>query len=150
VFKTFLRSNKSLLFAVLCISTFGMSGCVESDFDLATESRLPRWFALPLGLTRADVSLEMTYYTLGDVKFVLRDKNRRVLAKLKGRTRDNHPLRLLHSPPGFDRFYPTYEIITVNSTTEIIEHRKMEPIFYITDDPAIWKELLGGPLTATD
>lgn len=40
--------------------------------------------------------------------------------------------------PPFD--YPAYEAITVNGITEIIEHRKMEPIFYVTDDPTVWKQ----------
>ena len=37
--------------------------------------------------------------------------------------------------------YPSYEVITVNGVIEIIEHRKLEPIFYITDDLAVLKEL---------
>jgi hypothetical protein len=51
------------------------------------------------------------------------------------------PNQLKHPPPGFPPSYPAHEVITVNGITEIIEHRKMEPIFYITDDPAVWKEL---------
>jgi hypothetical protein len=49
--------------------------------------------------------------------------------------------QLKHPPPGFPPGYPSYELITVNGIIEIIEHRKMEPVFYITDDPAVWKEL---------
>jgi hypothetical protein len=49
--------------------------------------------------------------------------------------------QLKHPPPGFPPGYPSYELITVNGIIEITEHRKMEPIFYITDDPAVWKEL---------
>jgi len=37
--------------------------------------------------------------------------------------------------------YPSYEIITVGRTTEVIEHRKMEPIFYVTDDPSVLSKL---------
>lgn len=136
--------QRCLMILALCISCYAINGCVESDFDLATESRLPRWFALQPGLTRADVSLEMTYYTLGDVKFVLRDKNRRVLAKLKGKVRDTHPLLLLQPQPGSDAFYPSYAVVTIKGITEIMEHRKPEPIFYILDDPAVRKDLLAG------
>ena len=28
-----------------------------------------------------------------------------------------------------------------NGTTEIIEHRRMEPVFYITDDPEVRRKL---------
>ena len=41
---------------------------------------------------------------------------------------------------GFPAGYPVYEIIAVGGKTEIIEHRKMEPVFYVTDDPAVWAE----------
>jgi hypothetical protein len=38
--------------------------------------------------------------------------------------------------------YPGYEVVTVDGMTEVIEHRRMEPIFYITDDPQV-KQRLG-------
>ncbi len=37
--------------------------------------------------------------------------------------------------------YPQYFAVTVDGITDIVEHKKIEPIFYMTDDPAIWKEL---------
>jgi hypothetical protein len=57
-----------------------------------------------------------------------------VLAKVSGKTKDLRPERRR-----FD--YPAYAAITVNGVTDIIEHRRMESIFYVTDDPAVWKEL---------
>ena len=33
--------------------------------------------------------------------------------------------------------YPIYEVIKSRQVTEVIEHRQMEPIFYITDDAAV-------------
>jgi hypothetical protein len=73
----------------------------ESTFQLASESRLPKWITLPPGLTRSDVSITMSYFTWPN---------------------------------------PRYTEIVVKGTSEMIEHRKMEPVFYITDDPAVWKE----------
>src|SRR5260370_28279158 len=35
----------------------------ESTFQLASESRLPKWITLPPGLTRSDVSIKMSYFT---------------------------------------------------------------------------------------
>jgi hypothetical protein len=32
-------------------------------------------------------------------------------------------------------------VVTVNGITDIVERRTMEPVFYMTDDPAVWKEL---------
>jgi hypothetical protein len=59
-----------------------------------------------------------------------------VLAKVSGKTKDLRPERQPFH-------YPRYVAITVNGVTDIIEHRTMEPIFYVTDDPAVWKELPG-------
>jgi hypothetical protein len=50
------------------------------------------------------------------------------------------PFQLTDPPQGFPPDYPAYEAITINGITEIIEHRKMEPIFYVTDDPTVWKQ----------
>jgi hypothetical protein len=76
--------------------------------------------------------------------FILRDKKEQILARVNGKEKGLEPLHLKNSPNGSDRGYPAYEVITVNGITEIIEHRRAEPIFYVTDDPAVRKELLGG------
>lgn len=118
-----------------------MSGCIESQFQLASESRLPKSVKLPPELTRTDVSVELRYYTSplgGSAKFILRDKKGKKLAQVDGKTKGP-------CPKGFENRYrhPSYEVITGNGITEIVEHRKPEPIFYLTDDPAVWKELMG-------
>ncbi len=134
------RSKRIIGYLVLGIAAtalaFRIAGCEafpESSFELAKGSRLPKWFAIPPGLGRVDVSITMNYYTVPwgpNVTFVLQDRTNKVLAKLYGRTVCNRPFS----------GYPSYEMITVGGTTEMIEHKKMEPIFYITDDPAVWKE----------
>jgi hypothetical protein len=63
------------------------------------------------------------------------------LSKADGKVNGSEPLTLKHPPPGLPPGYPSYEVITVDGKTEGGEHRKQEPIFYITDDPAVWKEL---------
>jgi hypothetical protein len=135
-----------LLFVALTIagSTIGCAWFPESTFELASDSRLPKWITLPPGLTRADVSIEMSYYTApwgSSATFILRDTKGHTLKKVEGKVKGLEPLQLKHPPPGFPPGYPSYEIITANRVTDIIEHRKPENIFYITDDPAVWKEL---------
>jgi hypothetical protein len=76
--------------------------------------------------------------------FVLRDKKGQILSKVSGHEKGLEPLHLKNPPKRFPPGYPAFEVITVNGVTEIIEHKKMEPIFYINDDPAVRKELLGG------
>jgi hypothetical protein len=34
-------------------------GCEESSFDLAPDSRIPKWFSLPAGVQRSDVKVTM-------------------------------------------------------------------------------------------
>jgi hypothetical protein len=144
-------SRAALWIAVFgAISASAVIGCQyfpESTFELASESRLPRFVTLPAGLTRADVSLEMSYYVKPwgrSATFTLRNGGR-ILVKVNGKQKGSEPLQLSNPPTGFDHGYPSYEIITANGITEIVEHRKMEPIFYVTDDPAVRNELLAGP-----
>jgi hypothetical protein len=37
----------------------------------------------------------------------------------------------------FTSDYPFYEAVTVNRITEVLEFKRMEPVFYVTDDPEI-------------
>src|SRR5271157_6266211 len=148
MFKIIRRIDKYLLFFVaLTISGSAIVGCEyfpESTFELASESRLPKWITLPPGHTRADVSITMSLYDSlwgSDVKIILQDEKKQTLTKVYGTEKGRGPLYLKHPTQGFPPGYPAYEVITVNGITDIVEHRKMEPIFYITDDPAVWKEL---------
>ena len=73
--------------------------------------------------------------------FILKDsKKNEKLAEVNGTLKGLEPLKVNNPRPGIPPDYPSYEIVTVNGITEIIEHR-MEPIFYITDDPAVRAEL---------
>jgi hypothetical protein len=143
--RRFLCSEKCLIILALCISSCAISGCLESTFTLASESRLPRFVTLPPGLTRADASLTMSYYVWPwgrSATFILRDKKGQILSKVSGREKGLEPLQLKNPTKGFPPGYPAFEVITTHGITEIIEHKKMEPIFYINDDPAVRKELL--------
>jgi hypothetical protein len=148
MFKIIICLGKFLIFFIaLTISGSAIVGCEyfpESTFELASESRLPKWITLPPGHTRADASVTMSYYIKPwgrSATFILQDKNKHILTKIDGKEKGSEPFQLNNPPQGFPPGYPAYEVITVNGITEIIEHRKMEPIFYITDDPAVWKEL---------
>ena len=124
------------VFAVVVL----ISSLPESSFELASESRLPKWITLPPGLTRANVSLTMSYYSFpwGRAQFILRDAHEHVIEKRYGKQPCSEPLELKNAPHA--DHYPAYEVVTVKGVTEIMEHRKMEPIFYVTDDPAVWKQ----------
>ena len=139
-----LRNRIPWLLALLLASQF-LFGCAESMFDLSIESRLPKWFKLPPGLTRADVKVKMSYYVLpwGRIAvFNFSDNKGNQIAHVSGKLKGYEPKLLKKSKrTGMYDGDPSYEIITVNGITDIIEHRKMEPIFYVTDDPEVWAEL---------
>jgi hypothetical protein len=128
---------------ILGSSTIGCEYFPESTFQLARESRLPKWIALPSGVARADVSITMSYYNVpwgGRAVFLLQDAKGKTLEKVYGKEKCRYPFYPKDPPPGFPPGYPAYQEVIVNDTTELIEHRKMEPVFYITDDPTVWKE----------
>jgi len=141
------RISKTLLLCAQLTFLGSAIGCEwfpESTFELARDSRLPKWITLPPGVMRADVAITMSYYVWlwgRRSTFILRDKTGKTLAKVNGKDRGLGPNYLKHPPPGFPPGYPSYEVITVKDMTEVLEHRKMEPIFYVTDDPAVRKEL---------
>ena len=128
---------------ILGSSTIGCEYFPESTFQLARESRLPKWITLPPGLTRSDVSITMSYYNVpsgGRAVFLLQDAKGKTLEKVYGKETCRYPFYPKNPPPGFPPDYPAYQEVTVNGTSELMEHRKMEPVFYITDNPAVWKE----------
>lgn len=82
----------------------------------------------------------MDYYTGRAVTFILRNaRTGKKIATVDGSWKGLEPIYLDHTGP--PDTYPSYEIITVGTTTEVIEHRKMEPIFYVTDDPSVLSKL---------
>ncbi len=131
------------LLAIVCFTYMGCNFLPEATFKLATDSRLPKWLTLPPGLTRANISLTMNYYVKPwgrSAQFILRDKNEQTIEKQSGKMSCKQPFQLKTPSQYLPSDYPAYEAITVNGITEIIEHRKMEPNFYVTDDATVWKQ----------
>jgi len=153
--KVFLRTKKWILVAAVSISACVMSGCIESSFNLATESKLPQGVTIPSGVTRADVTVTLDFYTGGLANFTVRDRTGKKLTTVVGRTKGN-PIYLKTTPKGPDPTSPSYELVVINGVTEILECRPYEAnenmeqngeivaLFYVIDDPAIRKEFLAG------
>ena len=69
--------------------------------------------------------------------FELRNRDEgTVLAKAEGNQRGSHPVTAKNTEPA-PLEYPSYEVISVGKITEAVEHRRMEPVFYVVDDPSI-------------
>jgi hypothetical protein len=130
-----------MLVTLLIIACPPTRGCLESSFTLSQESRLPKWFA-SAGVPRDEATVTMDYYIGGlsrTAVFILRNGKGRRIAGVVGEQQGHTPL-FVEGRSGAD-FYPSYEIITVDDITEVIEHRRMEPIFYITDDLVVKQKL---------
>ena len=134
-----------LFITLLGAACYPLRGCAESEFSLATESRLPRWFSLPAGVSRLDVDVVMTYYIGASghtARFVMRHRDGQELATVEGGIRDNHPQTLVPDSGTGPLPYPNYAIVTSNGIIEVVEHRRREDsVFYITDDPEVKQKL---------
>jgi hypothetical protein len=62
---------------------------------------------------------------------VLRDGNGRVISEVRGSLKGDQPFTLGRQPD------PAFELITVGDISEVIEHRRPEPIFYVSDDEEV-------------
>ncbi len=142
----------SIALLLFMIVSCGPRGCVESQFSLAPESRIPVWFDLPAGTSRSQVSVILTYYTppsthIDNAVFKLVDRNGSKLAEVSGVV-CTHPATLRKPKNewgGFDPnapgAFPRYNYIHINNVTEVIEHEH-GPIFKIVNDPALIEEAL--------
>lgn len=138
--------SKKFLFTVLMSSCALLSGCLESQFELAKESRMPAWVALPPNTSRSDVTLTLRYYTKtfgDDAVFIVKSKSGARIAKLHAQVKNRYPIYLDDAPLQAKRSpaQPAYEILDFHGTTEIIEHHGGN-IFHYVDDPAIRDKVL--------
>ena len=131
------------LIIVTAVAGMVLNGCglfPEATFALSPASRLPSWFRLPPGHSRADVTVSMSYFTLPNGRIAqlkMSTTRGETISKVTGTLRGLKPSVL----PGSHNGYPSYEVIGVNGMVEVIEHRAMEPIFYVTDDIDVRKAL---------
>ena len=122
----------------LVLTTTALAGCLEASFVLAPESRLPKWFDLPEGFERNDFVVTMDSWTVGPQVFKIRKKDGFFLyRKISIHCPNMRPLKPLKVP--FE--YPVYLVFTYEGVIDIVEHRAMEPVFYMTDDPVVWSQL---------
>ncbi|MFH1021538.1 MAG: hypothetical protein V1782_13155 [Pseudomonadota bacterium] len=129
------------------IIPLSLSGCLEARLWLSDQSRLPKWVVVPKGKNRNDFSVKMESHstvTAGKIIFKIYYKDNvspiqeyEITTTMQS---DILPAQLKLPPKGFPQGFPKYIPITVNGITDIVEQRKMEPVFYMTDDPSIWKE----------
>jgi hypothetical protein len=130
-----------LLVGVACSPT---RGCIESSFDLAAESPIPRWFEVPAGAARGDFSVQIDYW-IGPrgrtATITLRSADGQRLDSVQATLAGLEPHTLLPKPDIGPIPYPSYEILTAKGITEVVEHRRMEPRFYLVEDLEVKRRL---------
>ena len=109
------------------------------------------WFTLPKGLSRADVTVKMYLYVRPSGRSAslwLLDRNGTTLTKVDAAVEGREPHYFGNDKKnaygGYDlpwEGYPAYEVDMANGITEVTEFKRMEPVFYITDDPVVKAKL---------
>lgn len=134
-----------VLAVVLVLAGCGTRLSVESQFTLAADSRLPKWAALPSGVTRDEVSVELTYYTVVDPRIEVlkgwwpfRSRLRDVTAQRLGGYLEPKKLDVPSSDPRHDF---RYEVLVADGVVDIVEHSCLCPVFRMTDDSEVWAQL---------
>ncbi len=137
------RGTVLLLVGLVVASCHPMRGCAESHFELAATSRVPRWFAAEVGEDRRQSEVTMTYW-IGPsgrrATFELRGPAGKVRSVV-GTQYGDAPLTISPTTPGMRPGYPSFEVVTAEGMTEIIEHKSYSTEFYINDDPAVREAL---------
>ncbi|MEE9342170.1 MAG: hypothetical protein V3V12_00890 [Gammaproteobacteria bacterium] len=128
--------------SLLLTSCNPIRGFLESEFKLSRESRLPIWFAeLPDGYERDDVEVYLRYYTspfdVKDTVLISKSMDGKTLTYKTGKM-EHHPEYWKWATQDWPaRAKPGYVNVTIDGLTEIIAHKKMEPIFYISNEQAV-------------
>jgi len=117
----------------------------ESEFRLAGESRLPRWFTVPKEYGRKDLDVEIYYYNplFGKTNFIAYligpPPERKKLEKKYGvKQWYSGSVKKWYAK---NDHYPNFNIVTIEGVVELIEHRHMAPIFYVSDDPEMKRDI---------
>jgi hypothetical protein len=148
--KAFLKPKFLLFIVLIFVACNPIRGCVESNFTLTEDSRLPKWFQLPAGYSRTDVIVELFYYIppgslVDDTVLELVGRNGQVLAEVTGKHCWHPDIDRLKRNKwgGFDpdSEEPRYVIVRVNGIMEVIDHPG-GPIFRVTDNPVLVKQAI--------
>ena len=138
-----IRGIRNIVF--ILTAAWLVAGCVESEFHLAKESRLPVWFDIPEGAERNDLDVVLTYYTTGPAKLNFRDvRNGKTLKTIKAINKHHSEYWDWAQKDWPKRSHPGYVVLSAEGTTEIIEHRKMEPIFFVSNESAVQNTINSG------
>lgn len=136
-----MRMTAILLLALMTVACSPTRGFLESEFTLAKESSLPSWVEpLPEWCDRNDVKIRIQYWSppwdVDDTTLIASCGPKNLLSKT-GKSDRPKQWYLWAKEDWLKRYYPYFNLITIDGNTEVILHKKMEAIFYISDRQAI-------------
>ena len=149
-----LRGMKSLALLLLLLAMTAcwpaQGGFVEAQFELAEKSPLPVWIStLPTGYGRGDVKIYLQYCstipTVDNTVLLIKDKYGKTLLKKTGKGATNPEYEKWARQDWPARSHPSYMNITIDGVTEIVEHKKQEPIFYISNQAEVTTTISSRP-----
>ena len=115
-------------------------GFLESQFRLADESRLPKWFETSKHHSRSNLKVVITFYghpilgsRVGIVLYELNRGERRELEEKVGTRQWKSRLASVRHNAGSTEIPGTYVTITVDGVEETFEHRTEGDILHIVD-----------------
>jgi hypothetical protein len=153
---------KRILISALIIFALWMllfRGCVESNFLLAEDSRLPKWVKLPDGYTRADVNVSLFLHLHPFARIIVREKghNQKKLIDVLVKAGWHEATQQEESRRGTLEFSPHYYYISYKGVNDIIKFPCKGPVFWMVDSidtktsstrpecPSIDWKLIGNP-----
>lgn len=114
-----------------------LSSCnITSEFQLASESKLPVWFKMPQNRSRSDYYVRIVFRDYipfyPKVGFYIYEQGRpEKLVSTKTGSFRWHPETIKKG----SNHYPQYMIIRVDGVDEIYVHPKRDNILYVFDNP---------------
>lgn len=125
-----------ITFKITCLFVVvALTGCAEASFELGDTSSARQIFPVSESLTDDQVDITLDYYTYGSAKIRLFIDGK-LSSTIKMKLMNSYPLTL-----GKDR-YPSYSLLKDDARVVCVEHRAMEPQFYICDKTAELLQLL--------
>lgn len=140
-----LRALLALVLIAIVITLAACGVLPESSFSLSPDSRLPKWYTPPGGHSRQQIQIRLDYVETPrgrTARFTVTGSGGVVLATEEGRLLLPSPWSSRGSGASNMLEYPLYEVIEVKGIRDLIEHRAMEPTFYLSDDKTIWAQLV--------
>ena len=110
----------------------------ESTFYLSEDSKLPGWFDVPPGYNRRQLTVKNYYFLPPAFLSFIGKENikssligpppKSIILETKFGIKDYYP-----DSGVIDTTYPIFYEIHIDGRKDVIEHKKMEPIFYVVD-----------------